>query len=252
MSNRNLPIRDFIAVDLETTGLDPKRDKIIEIGAVKVRGGQAVEFYEQLINPGRKLSEVVMKITHLTDKDLEKAPTIQEVLPAFLDFAGNDCLLGHFILFDFSFLKKAAINEGFGFEKEAIDTLSIARKYLPELDSRKLSDLCEYFQISHKAHRALHDAQATVALYEKLLEKFYYHEISEEEGRRKNAFLPSKLIYQVKKEGPITPSQKRLLLRTLSYHSIESKYEIEKMTRNEASRYYDQLILKFGKFPKEH
>ncbi len=248
MNNPKLPVRDFVAVDLETTGLNPKRDKIIEIGAVRVRGGQAVGFFQQLINPGRNLSNAVKEITGLTDQNLEKAPSIHEVIPAFLDFAGDDYLLGHHVIFDFSFLKKAAINEGLVFEKEAIDTLTIARKYLPELESRRLVNLCQYFKIKHEAHRALHDAQAAAELYERLLEKFYSFDYEGE--KKKNVFLPAKLIYQVKKEGPITPSQKVQLLRMLKYHAIDSEYDVDLLTRNEASRYLDHLILRFGRFPK--
>ncbi len=100
---------DYTSVDLETTGLYPKYDRIIEIGAVRVRNGKPAAQYSSLVNPGRKLSECTKQLTGITDEQLEGAPGIEEVLPGFLEFVGKDVLLGHSLLFDFSFLKKAAV-----------------------------------------------------------------------------------------------------------------------------------------------
>ena len=102
--------KDYVVLDLETTGLDPKKDKIIEIGAVRVRDGEPVAIYEQMVQPGRELGERVTQITGITQEMLEGAPYIEEVLPALLEFLGEDVLIGHRVLFDYSFVKKAAVN----------------------------------------------------------------------------------------------------------------------------------------------
>ncbi len=230
--------KDYTVLDLETTGLDPKKDKIIEIGAVRVRDGIAVATYEQMVQPGRELGERVTQITGITQEMLEGAPYIEEVLPEFLDFLGEDVLVGHRILFDYSFAKKAAVNAKYTFEKQGIDTLKLARVCLPELPSKRLSDLCVYYNITYQAHRASQDACATHELYQNLCENYAY--------AREAA--PEKLHYAVKKEGPITPAQKERLKRMEAFYQVSLPYEIDKLTKNEASRIMDQLISRYGRF----
>ena len=123
-------MQDFTAIDVETTGLNPKTEKMIEIGAVKVRDGKIVAKYDSLINPGKKLEERIIELTGITDEMLADAPLPEKVLPEFFDFIGEDILLGHSIMFDYSFLKRAAVNMGLVKSKDnryGIDTLRIAR-----------------------------------------------------------------------------------------------------------------------------
>lgn len=103
-------IRDYTSLDLETTGLEPKKDRIIEIGAVKVRNGQAAEEFQALVNPGRLLDEKICVLTGISNEMLAEAPEIGEVIGRLLEFIGEDVLVGHRILFDYSFVKKAAVN----------------------------------------------------------------------------------------------------------------------------------------------
>ena len=233
----------YIVVDLETTGLNPKTDKIIEIGALKIENGKPVETFQSLVNPGRALTEKVRDITHITDEELAEASYIEEILPKYMEFAGEYPLVGHSILFDYSFLKRAAVNQGYSYEREAVDTLAIARAYLPELESRSLPYLCRHFAIEHTENHALGDAQATYALYNLLMEKFYKKE--------DKLFFPKKLVYQVKKEGPVTRSQKEQISKLLSYHGLTAEYNIDKLTKSEASRYMDKIIFHHGRYPKE-
>lgn len=234
----------YICIDLETTGLDPKRDKIIEIGAVKVERNIIVEEWKTLVNPGRKLEERIVELTGIHDGQLADAPQIAEVLPELLTFMGDNVLLGHSVLFDYSFIKKAAVNERLTFERQGIDTLKIARKYLADLESRSLGYLCQYYGIAHNAHRALEDAKATVALYRKLAEGFYEQERAEGE---KSLFRPKPLIYQVKRDTLITIPQKEQLYKLVDRHKLILDYEIDKLTRSEASRKIDQLLAEYGR-----
>ncbi|MDE7359083.1 MAG: 3'-5' exonuclease, partial [Lachnospiraceae bacterium] len=135
----------YVCIDLETTGLDPKRDKIIEIGAVRVERGEITEEWETFVDPGQKLSERIVELTGIHDRELSEAEPIGGLLPKLFAFLGEDVLLGHSILFDFSFLKKAAVNEKLTFERQGIDTLKIARKYLKDLESRSLGALCKHY-----------------------------------------------------------------------------------------------------------
>ena len=232
-------INSYVCLDLETTGLDPKKNKIIEIGAIKVSDGKIVGQMETFVNPGVKLEERIVELTGIRDEQLVNAPEIREVLPELLHFIGEDILLGHSILFDYSFVKKAAVNQKLSFEKKGIDTLKIARKFLPDLESRSLGFLCNHFGIEHSAHRALTDAKATALLYDKLIELFY-------EGNEKD-FYPVPLLYRAKRETPITIPQKEQLYKLIDKHKIKVEYEVEKLTRNEASRIISQLLVEYGR-----
>lgn len=232
-------IDSYVCLDLETTGLNPKTDRIIEIGAVKVKAGEITSQMETLVNPGRALEERIVELTGICDEQLADAPDIAEVLPELLTFIGEDILLGHAVLFDYSFVKKAAVNHKLVFEKSGIDTLRLARKFLPELESRSLGALCRHFGIAHNAHRALADAQATSVLYRKLTELFY-------EGHEED-FTPVPLLYHAKRDTPITIPQKEQLYKLIDRHKIAIEYQVDKLTRSEASRIMAQILAEYGR-----
>lgn len=240
--------RSFVCIDLETTGLDPKKDRIIEIGAVKVVNGEIVDTYQSFVNPLIKLEKRITELTGIRDEQLVNAPQIGEILQEVLDFIGDYDLLGHSVLFDYAFIKRAAVNNKLVFEKNGIDTLKIARKYLKEIDSRGLEYLCQYYQIEHTAHRALGDAQSTVCLYRRLWEEFYLSETQEAESKNTaNVFLPFKLSYHAKREQPITIAQKQQLYKLIDKHKIKVEYEVERLSRPEASRQIDRILQEYGR-----
>lgn len=234
----------FVCIDLETTGLDPKRDKIIEIGAVKVERGEIKEEWAAFVDPERKLEEHITELTGIRDEQLAGAGKIAEILPEIITFLEDYVLLGHSVLFDFAFLKKAAVNERISFERQGIDTLKIARKYLKDLESRSLKSLCEYYGIPHSAHRALEDARATAALYRKLSEAFYE---KEEAAGDRSLFRPKPLLYQAKRDTPLTIPQKEQLYKLLDKHKLVVDYDVESLTRSEASRKIDWILAKYGR-----
>ena len=244
----------YVSIDLETTGLNPKRDRIIEIGAIRVEQGQIVEEFSTFVDPGRKLEERITELTGIRDEDLADAPQLDEVFPKLLEFMGELPLLGHSILFDYSFLKKAAVDRKITFERSAVDTLQIARKYLPELPHRNLGYLCQYYEIPHHAHRALEDAKATDRLFRKLIELFYREETggqasTEAVGKsaKNNLFEPQPLHFQVKRDTPATKPQKEQLYRLAEQHKLTLEVDVEKLTRSEASRLADKILAKYGR-----
>ena len=196
-------VKSYVSLDLETTGLNPRKDKIIEIGAVKVDNGVPTAEFAAFINPGRKLDTRIRELTGITDEDLLKAPIISQIIPELLDFLGDLPLVGHRILFDYSFLKKAAVDMRIYFEKKGIDTLKIAGKYLDIPEGRGLSALCTYYGIELTAHRALNDARAAGKLYQALLQDYYQEE--------EPLFFPNQLEFRVKRDAPATKSQKERL-----------------------------------------
>ncbi|MGN1314941.1 MAG: PolC-type DNA polymerase III [Lachnospiraceae bacterium] len=233
-------LRDYVCIDLETTGLKPGRDRIIEIGAARVRQGVIVETFSQLINPRMELPDRITQLTGITAHELKGQPVLQEILPQLEEFLGEDVLLGHHVSFDYAFLKRAFVNEKKSFEKQGVDTLRTARAFMADCESRKLESLCRYFSIAYKPHRALQDACATVQLYEEMAARYYSEEVKE-------IFLPRPLIYKIKKESPITRAQAERLYRILERHGVKAGVEIESLTKNEASRYLDQLYAAYGR-----
>lgn len=233
-------LNDYLVVDLETTGLNPKEDKIIEIGAVKILNGKVVDTYQTFVNPRRKLEDRIIELTNISQDMVDGAPPIEEVLPEFLEFAGDLTLCGHRVLFDYSFLKKQATNLKLSFERMGIDTLRISRICLPELEKKTLGFMCEHYQIPLEAHRAINDAKATGKLFEKLKEEFGDSVDAEK------IFKPQQLIYKVKKEGPASKRQLERLQELIDRLQITVDFELEGLTKNEASRWYDRIVSEYG------
>ena len=230
----------YVVVDLETTGLQPAKDRILEIGAVKVENGEVKDTICTFINPRMAIPPFIQALTGITQDMVENAPTAEQAFYEFLDFCGDRDLMGHNLMFDYSFLKHQAANLKLSFEKRGIDTLKIARSVLPELESRSLTSLCEYFQINREqAHRAFHDALATHEVYEQLKKRA-------REGQER-LFVPVPLLYKAKKQGPITNSQKAYLNDLVKYHKISLDVEIDSLTKNEASRRIDKIISEYGR-----
>lgn len=233
-------VRDYVSVDIETSGVQSKWDKIIEIGAVKVRDGKVVDTFSQLINPGIMIPPYITELTGITNEMLEDCPFIEEVLPQFIEFAAEDYLLGHNIMFDYSFLKQNAINMKLDFEKSGMDTLKIARKVLPQLESRALDYLCKYYGIKDdNHHRAFNDAEVTSKLYLIFMEEFG--------ETNPQLFENVKFTYSVKKLVPITERQKKYLTDLMRYHNIIPDFDINALSKNEASRKIDKILSEKGR-----
>lgn len=233
-------VDSYIAVDLETTGLDPKRDKIIEIGAYRVEDGRITADYGTFVNPYRLLEERTTQITGIIDSDIADAPGIETVIGEFLAFAGDLPLLGHHVIFDYSFLKRAAVNSGLEFERAGVDTLQLSRLFMPSEEKKNLRAACEYFGVvQEKAHRAMADAAAAHLLYQEMKRRF---------GREcPQAFTEKSLIYKVKKEQPASKRQKEHLQYLLKYHKISLTVQIDHLSRNEISRITDKIISQYGR-----
>lgn len=232
-------MNSYICLDMEATGLSPRHDKIIEIGAIKVIEGDIKNTFSTFVNPGRLLDERIIELTKITDEDLKEAPLIGDVIGSFIDFCEDYPLLGHHVISDFAIIKQAAVNNKLVFEKEGVDTLRIARACLPALPSKRLGDLCDYYGIALSAHRALNDAEATCELYNRLRDDFIEKEPS--------LFVPQKLIHQVKKESPIRKNQIEKINSLIERYNIECPYDIPQMTMSDAGRYIDKILSKYGK-----
>ena len=153
---------EMISLDLETTGLDPRRDGIIEIGAVRMRDGRIVDEYSQLVDPGVPLPAIITDITGIRQEQLLGQPSINSVLPAFTSFVRAAPVIGHNVDFDMDFLAR----QGALRETLRLDTVELASVLLPRAARYSLGNLVAELGIELKqAHRALEDARATALLY---------------------------------------------------------------------------------------
>ncbi len=168
---------DYVVFDLETTGINPELDAIIEISAVKVEKHKIVEEFSTLVNPGRHIPAGATAVNGITDHMVKDAPDIETAMKGFLEFIGSHVLVGHNIhTFDMNFVYDAALHFlDQEVKNDYIDTLYMARKYLPELPHHKLTDVAAHFGFrTEGAHRALFDCMMNQSCYEelgKLLEK---------------------------------------------------------------------------------
>lgn len=232
-------LKDYVVVDLETTGLSAKDNRIIEIGAIKVKEGQVQEIFETFVNPGCAIPKRITEVTGISDSMVAEAAYIETEIVRFIDFSEELPLIGHNLIFDFSFLKVNAVNNRLAFERVGIDTLKIAREKLAELPSKRLDYLCHYFGIpDENHHRAVNDAKVTYELYKILCQLF---------EKDNEVFKPAELIYKAKKQSPITDKQIKYLKDLVSFHHINVNYEIDRLTKSQASRIIDNIILEYGR-----
>lgn len=156
---------DFTVFDLETTGFGALAG-VTELGAVKVEHGEFIGEFSTFVNPGCPIPYPVQCLTGITDEDVADAPSFLDVLPAFLDFVGDDPLVAHNASFDCAFLYRGLAELSRELANPVVDTLKLARRVWPKLPSYKLTFLTDYHGISQEtAHRACADAYATAKLY---------------------------------------------------------------------------------------
>ncbi len=182
---RYLGLQTFVVVDLETTGLDPETNKIIEIGAIRYEDGKEVDALEQLVNPGTPIPEFITRLTGIRDEDVADQPKIDEVFSRLEQFIGEAAFVGQQVNFDASFLEyyyRSKHNDFDKWENQALrfkylknfrlDTLFIARILLPFQDKFKLEELAAFFGYNlENAHKAVEDARATAHVFLHLLDR---------------------------------------------------------------------------------
>jgi DNA polymerase-3 subunit epsilon len=164
----------FCIVDLETTGASPAGCAITEVGAVKVRGGECLGTFQTLVNPGTAIPPEIVVLTGITEAMVLPAPPIEEVLPTFLEFAGDAVLVGHNVRFDLTFLRAAAAAGSYpALTNRFVDTCALARRLVrDEVPDCRLATLASRLRLAHRpTHRALADALATADLLHALLER---------------------------------------------------------------------------------
>lgn len=166
---------EYVAFDVETTGLDSYSDRITEIGAVLMRGGEELARFCTFSDPEMHIPAAVSKLTGITDSDVAGAPPQEEAVRSFLRFAGDRPLVAHNASFDIGFIYEASLRYGIPFEPKYIDTLTMAQGLLPELKSHRLNNVAERLSLPEfRHHRAADDALTAgliLSVFFKMLER---------------------------------------------------------------------------------
>ena len=171
LNSKNQDFQDtYIVFDIETTGLYAGRDRITEIGAVKVVKGEIVDQYSTFVNPGIPIPEKIQELTGITDEMVQDAPEISEVLPTFLDFIDDGILVAHNASFDVNFIRYFANQQSLNISHTVVDTLELSRALFPNLSRHRLNVVAKHLDISlENHHRATDDAQATAEIFLKCM-----------------------------------------------------------------------------------
>lgn len=167
---------EYVVFDIETTGLSTKHNKIIEIGAVKIKSGEIIGRFSEFINPEVPIPYQIEQLTSINDEMVMDAPTYDVILPRFLEFCGDSIVVAHNAAFDTGFIKKFAGDLDLVFSNTILDTMTLSHILLPELGKYTLDRVCKAFNVKNEHHhRAIDDAEATAKvflhLYDMLVEK---------------------------------------------------------------------------------
>ncbi len=169
-------VDDYIVFDLETTGLEPKTCEIIEIGALKYKNNELVDEFSVLVKPNKGISNTITEITGITEEMVKDSLNIAEILPKFIEFIGDLPLVAHNSSFDLSFIEENIKKLGLPMIKNTnIDTVALAREYIPKVYNYKLTTLKHYFKLDFGSHRSVDDCKTTNYVYQYCKKKALVH-----------------------------------------------------------------------------
>ncbi len=235
----------FCVFDIETTGFNPKYDKITEIAVCKVKDGKIIDEFTTFVNPERNIPKEVQELTHITPDMVEDAPTIETVLPKFLEFTKDSVLVAHNAKFDVGFISYFANEQKLEFSPKVIDTLTQARELYPTFENHKLGTIAENLGITLEgAHRAINDTRATVKVFLKMQED------SKNKGIDEYGYMYTNISDEVKKlpyYHIIILAKNYVGLKNLyklvSYSHVNYFYKRPRIPRSLLNRYKEGLII---------
>lgn len=227
-------LNSYVALDIETTGLNPAKDSIIEVGAIRIENGTVTDMLSTLVNPGYHIPDRITDITGIDDDMVKDAPAIDSLVERIVGITEGLPLLGHNIIFDYSFIKKAAADHSITYERMGIDTYKFAKTVLPDIPSKSLEALCGYFGIDVRHHRAYDDAGSASVIYGKLCEMSC------------KEIAPVQLVYRLPKREPATPRQKSYLAALIRRYNVSIPCDMDTVTKSDASRMIDRIMSEYG------
>lgn len=238
----------FVVFDIETTGFSPIKNKIIEIGAVKVTEGRITDHFSSFVNPQEPIPFHIQELTKIRDHMVLEAPTIDLVLPQFLEFCAGSVLVAHNAAFDTSFIKAKAAELELKYDFGHIDTVGIARILLPQLGRYKLNTVAKALNVSlENHHRAVDDAAATAEIWLRFIERFAERGIERIEQIIEVATLPKESIRKLPAKHIILLATGEVgrvnLYRLVSYSHLDYFHSKPKIPRSLLSKHREGLLL---------
>ena len=236
---------EYCVLDLETTGISYKTEKITEVGIIKYKNGEVIDEFECFVNPEKPIPPKVVEITHITDDMVKDAETIDKVIPKIIDFIGDSVLVAHNADFDIGYLKYNFEKYGYKLENTYIDTLRLAKAIFPDLKKYKLGLIADSLKIKvDVAHRALDDVKTLVAVFKVMIER-----TKEEHGKTIDDFdlkfetdfkkLPSYHIIIIAKNYVGLKN----LYKLVSYSHLNYFYKKPKILKSMLNKYREGLII---------
>jgi DNA polymerase III epsilon subunit family exonuclease len=171
----------YTVIDIETTGLSKYNNRITEIAAARVVDKEIVESFQTLVNPEVHIPSFITQLTGIDNQMVRDAPVIEEAIPSFTRFLGKDVFVAHNATFDFGFLShNLKQHHAQDLDNHTLCTRKLANRLFPELPRKRLGDLCSHMNVhNHQAHRAMGDVQATVQVFNNMLDVLKSRGISE-------------------------------------------------------------------------
>lgn len=237
----------FICFDIETTGLSAARDKITEIGAVKVENGIITDKFSTFVNPEMPIPQKITQLTGITDEMVKDAPSQSEAVSAFLEFAGDNVLVAHNAPFDTSFIAKACEDMGREYNYTSIDTVAISRAILTDIKNCKLDTVAKFLRLGEfNHHRATDDAEMLAKIFITLCRR-----LTDDFGIIKTNDINTKIAGGDFKKLPtyhqiILVKNKtglKNLYRLISYSHLNYFYKKPRIPKSELVKYRDGLII---------
>ena len=192
---------EYVVFDIETTGLSPTNNRIIEIGAVRIKDGKIQDTFSEFVNPEVPIPYTITKLTSITDAMVQNAPTIEVILPKFLEYIGDASVVAHNATFDTGFIRENAKRLGLVFDSTIVDTMTLAHILLPELGKYTLDRLCKQFGVVNEHHhRACDDAAATAEIFVKMIKEkgiTTIHELNEAGAASPDAIRKAKTYHGI-------------------------------------------------------
>ena len=238
----------FVVFDIETTGFSSVKDKIIEIGAVKVENGKIVSRYSTFVNPEVPIPFEITKLTSITDAMVIDAPKIETVLPEFMEYVGDAVLVAHNAGFDVGFIEENCRRLGMERKLTSVDTVALARVLLPTLSRYKLNIVAKTLGISlENHHRAVDDAGATAEIFVKFVEMLKEREITTLKGVNEFGAMNPDAIRKMPAHHVIILAKNdvgRVNLYTLvSMSHLKYFGRMPRIPKSELNRYREGLIV---------
>lgn len=247
-AHRLLTEDTFVVFDVETTGLSAVYDTIIELAAVKIRGGEIVDRFESFANPHHRLSATTINLTGITDDMVQNAPDDVDVLRQFHDWIEDSVLVAHNASFDMGFLnvgfKKAGLEKA---NNPVIDTLELGRFLYPELKNHRLNTLAKKFDIElTQHHRAIYDAEATGYLLMKMLKDanekgIEYHDQLNDYSGKGNAYQRARPFHCTLLAQ--TETGLKNLFKLISFAHIDYFYRVPRIPRSILQKYREGILV---------